>query len=173
MLVDQLVAAGHKRFVILSGPSDSYVGNQRVDGARARLAHHGLTAKEFAGRFDHESGADGLRQAMAMKPRPDALICANDLMAIGAVDAARDEFGLRIPDDLSIVGFDGVGPAAWPSYRLTTIRQPVRRMTDAAVTMLLERVANPDLPPETRSFSGSLIEGRSARLLKQASRVAA
>ena len=103
---------------------------------------------------------------MAMKKRPDALICANDLMAIGAIDTARDEFGLSIPDDLSIVGFDGVGPATWPSYRLTTIRQPVRRMTEAAVTMLLERIANPELPPEVRNFSGALIEGRSARLTR-------
>ena len=101
---------------------------------------------------------------MSKKPRPDALICANDLIAIDAIDAARDEFGLTISDDLSIVGFDGVGPATWPSYRLTTIRQPVRRMTDAAVTMLLERIANPKLPPEVCSFTGSFVEGRSARL---------
>ena len=164
LLVDRLVESGHKRFAILSGPSDSYVGNQRVDGALLRLSHHGFEAEVFPGRFDHESGADGLRAAMAMKERPDALICANDLMAIGAIDAARDEFQLSIPDDLSIVGFDGVGPAAWPSYRLTTIRQPVRRMAQAAVTMLLERIANPELPPEVRNFSGALIEGRSARL---------
>ena len=164
LLVDHLVAAGHRRFTVLSGPSDSYVGNQRVEGALNRLAHHGMKADVLPGRFDHESGAEGLREAMAKKVRPDALICANDLMAIGAIDAARDEFGLSIPGDLSVVGFDGVGPAAWPSYRLTTIRQPVRRMTEAAVTMLLERIANPDLPPEVRSFSGSLIEGRSARL---------
>lgn len=164
LLVDRLVAAGHKRFVILSGPADSYVGNQRVEGALARLDHHGFAAEQFSGRFDHESGAEGMRAAMALKERPDAVICANDLMAIGAMDAARDEFDLTIPDDLSIVGFDGVGPAAWPSYRLTTIRQPVRRMTEAAVTMLLERIANPELPPEVRSFSGALIEGRSARL---------
>jgi DNA-binding LacI/PurR family transcriptional regulator len=164
LLVDNLVAAGHRRFAILSGPQDSYVGNQRVEGALARLAHHGLNAEVLPGGFDHESGGAGLRAAMAMKKRPEALICANDLMAIGAIDTARDELGLSIPDDLSIVGFDGVGPAAWPSYRLTTIRQPVRRMTDAAVTMLLERIANPGLPPEVRSFSGALIEGRSARL---------
>lgn len=164
LLVDRLVDAGHKRFAILSGPQDSYVGNQRVEGALSRLAHHGLTAEVFPGRFDHDSGADGLRKAMALEHRPEALICANDLMAIGAMDAARDEFDLSIPRDLSIVGFDGVGPAEWPSYRLTTIRQPVRRMTEAAVTMLIERIANPDLPPEVRSFSGSLIEGRSARL---------
>jgi DNA-binding LacI/PurR family transcriptional regulator len=165
VLVDRLVAAGHHRFLILSGPADSYVGNQRVEGALARLQHHGLTADVVAGRFDHESGAEGLRDAMGRDPRPDALICANDLMAIGAMDAARDEYGLSIPEDLSIVGFDGVGPAAWPSYRLTTVRQPVRRMTDAAVSMLLERIANPKLPPEVRSFTGSLIEGRSARLV--------
>lgn len=164
LLVDRLVAAGHKRFAILSGPEDSYVSNQRVEGALTRLTHHGLKASVLSGRFDHESGVNALRQIMAMKSRPDALICANDLMAIGAIDAARDEFGLIVPDQLSIVGFDGVGPAAWPSYRLTTIRQPVRRMTDAAVTMLLERIANPQLPPEVRSFSGSLIEGSSARL---------
>ena len=125
LLVDRLVAAGHKRFAILSGPEDSYVSNQRVEGALARLSHHGLKALVLSGRFDHESGANALRQIMAMKSRPDALICANDLMAIGAIDAARDEFGLAIPDQLSIVGFDGVGPAAWPSYRVTTIRQPV------------------------------------------------
>ena len=164
LLVDQLVAAGHQRFMILSGPADSYVGNQRVEGALARLTHHGLSAEVLSGRFDHESGAEGLREAMSKKLRPDALICANDLMAIGAIDAARHEFSLSIPGDLSVVGFDGVGPAAWPSYRLTTIRQPVRRMTDAAVTMLLERIANPKLPPEVRSFTGQLIPGQSARL---------
>jgi DNA-binding LacI/PurR family transcriptional regulator len=164
LLVDRLVEAGHKRFAILSGPSDSYVGNQRVEGALLRLAHHGFEAEVFPGRFDHESGADGMRAAMTMKKRPDALICANDLMAIGAMDAARHEYQLSIPEDLSIVGFDGVGPAAWPSYCLTTIRQPVRRMTEAAVTMLLERIVNRELPPEVRNFSGTLIEGRSARL---------
>jgi DNA-binding LacI/PurR family transcriptional regulator len=163
LLVDHLVSAGHKRFAILSGPEDSYVSNQRVEGALTRLQHHGLSAEVVRGRFDHESGAEGLRQVMGRKLRPDALICANDLMAIGAIDAARDEFGLSIPNDLSVVGFDGVEPASWPSYRLTTVRQPVRRMTDAAVTMLLERIENPDLPPEIRSFTGSLIDGRSAR----------
>jgi DNA-binding LacI/PurR family transcriptional regulator len=164
LLVDRLVSAGHRRFTILSGPQDSYVGNQRVEGALARLSHHGLKAEVLVGRFDHESGAEGLRAALMQKQRPDALICANDLMAIGAMDAARNEYGLSIPDDLSIVGFDGVEPAAWPSYQLTTIRQPVRRMTEAAVTMLLERIANTKLPPEVRSFTGALIEGRSARL---------
>ncbi|WP_446325547.1 LacI family DNA-binding transcriptional regulator [Blastomonas sp. CACIA14H2] len=164
LLVDRLVEAGHRDFAIISGPDDSYVSNERVEGARARLEHHGLIAHIIPGQFDHDSGAAGARALLTADRRPDAIICANDLMAIGAIDTARDEFGLDIPADISIVGFDGVEPAAWPSYRLTTIRQPVRRMTDAAVTMLLERIENPALPPEVRSFTGALIKGHSARL---------
>lgn len=164
LLVDRLVKGGHRSFGIIAGPDDSFVGNQRVEGAALRLAEHGLTPRIVAGAFDHDSGAAGLRELMAGETRPEAVICANDLMAIGAIDAARHEFGLSLPKDLSVVGFDGVGPAAWPSYQVTTIRQPVRRMTEAAVTMLLERVEDPSLPHEVRSFAGNLIQGNSARL---------
>lgn len=164
LLVDRLVKAGHRSFGIIAGPEDSFVGNQRVAGAQARLAEHGLDARIVQGAFDHDSGASALRTLMEGPARPDAVICANDLMAIGAIDAARHELGLSLPGDLSIVGFDGVAPAAWPSYRLTTILQPVRRMTDAAVTMLLERVDDPSLPHEIRSFAGTLIGGSSARI---------
>jgi DNA-binding LacI/PurR family transcriptional regulator len=93
-----------------------------------------------------------------------AVICSNDIMAIGCMDAARYEFGLDIPSALSVVGFDGVAPSTWSSYRLTTIRQPVQRMAAAALSLLMERVANPRLPPEMRLLAGQLIEGTSARL---------
>ena len=163
LLVDRLVGAGHRDFGIVAGPADSFVGNQRVTGATARLADHGLVPRVVPGAFDHESGAAALRALVADR-QPDAVICANDLMALGAIDAARHDLDLTLPDDLSIVGFDGVGPAAWASYRLTTIRQPVRRMAAAAVTMLIERIETPALPPEVRSFAGALVEGTSARI---------
>lgn len=163
-LVDLLVDAGHREFGIIAGPEDSFVGNQRVEGARARLAERGLTARIVKGEFDHDSGVAALRELMGSATKPDAVICANDLMALGAIDAAREEFGLTLPQDLSIVGFDGVAPAAWPSYRLTTIRQPVRRMADAAVSMLMERVEDPTLPHEVVSFAGTLVAGGSARI---------
>ena len=96
--------------------------------------------------------------------RLDALICANDLMAIGAIDSARHAFGIEVPGDLSVVGFDGVGPAAWSAYQVATVRQPVGRMTEATVAMLIERMEEPTLPPERRLFAGQFIPGRSARL---------
>jgi DNA-binding LacI/PurR family transcriptional regulator len=165
MLVDRLLAAGHRRFGLIAGPEDNTVGRSRVEAARTRLEQAGLTPIVAGGAFDHDSGAQGFRRLMmASDAALDAVICANDLMAIGAIDAAREDFGLDVPRDVSVVGFDGVGPAAWASYRLTTVRQPVNRMTEAAVAMLLERVADPDLPPEVRTLTGTLIPGTSARL---------
>ena len=165
MLVDRLLAAGHRRFGLISGPEDNTVGRARVEAARARLQAAGLEPAVTGGAFDHASGEQGFRRLMTMSGDAlDAVICANDLMAIGAIDAARTVYDLDVPGDVSVVGFDGVGPAAWASYRLTTVRQPVSRMTEAAVQMLLERVADPDLPPEVRTFAGKLISGGSARL---------
>ena len=165
LLVDRLLAAGHRRFGIIGGPDDSYVGRQRVEGALSRLTEAGITPSMTSGTFDHDTGVTGLRRLMTMTDkRLDAVVCANDLMAIGAIDAAREVYGLDVPRDLSIVGFDGVAPAAWASYRVTTVVQPVERMTDAAVAMLMERVADPDLPPEVRTFAGKLQPGGSARI---------
>jgi DNA-binding LacI/PurR family transcriptional regulator len=165
--VDRLVAGGHSIFGIISGPTDSYVGQERVRAARERLHQLGKSALVVEGAFDYASGDQGLRRLMLMSDnRLEALICANDLMAIGAMDSARHAFGFKVPDRLSIVGFDGVGPASWLSYGVTTIRQPVRRMTEAAVTMLVERIEDPELPPEVRTFAGRLLEGQSAKLGK-------
>jgi DNA-binding LacI/PurR family transcriptional regulator len=94
----------------------------------------------------------------------DAIIAANDTMALGVMDAARLDFGLAIPDELSVVGFDGVGPGRWGSYCLTTVRQPVGRMAEAAVSMLMDRVEDPAMGPERRLFSGDLVRGSTARL---------
>lgn len=165
-LVSQLVDAGHRSFSIISGPEDSVVSMERTRGALTKLKELGVQdVTVVGGDYSYESGRSGLRMIVERQGRaPDAVICANDVMAIGCIDAARDQFGLDVPGDLSVVGFDGVGPAAWSSYRLTTVRQPVRRMTEAAVSMLLEHIENPDLPPEKREFSGIKVRGGSAKL---------
>ncbi len=164
-LVEALVEGEHKVFGIIAGPADSYVGEERVEAARRRLQQLGRDCLIVRGNFDYASGDAALKELMRMTDRKlDALICANDLMAIGAIDSARINFGIRVPSDLSVVGFDGVGPATWLAYQVTTIRQPVRRMTEAAVAMLLERIERPELSPEQRLFAGELLPGSSARL---------
>jgi DNA-binding LacI/PurR family transcriptional regulator len=165
-LVGALLDAGHQHFGIIAGPADSYVGEERVRAALECLAGSGKDEVPVVrGVFSYDTGRAGFRELMERTGgKLDAVICANDLMGIGAVDAARHDFGRDVPLDVSVVGFDGVGPATWESYKLTTIRQPVRRMTEAAVTMLMARIADPTNPPEKRLFSGELLSGASARL---------
>ena len=164
-LVGRLIETGHRHFGIIAGPEDSYVGEERRRAAAARVEAAGLPQPPVVrGDFSYQSGRDGLARLLTDAPGLDAVICANDLSAIGAIDAAREQWGLAIPDQLSIVGFDGSGPASWSSYRVTSIRQPVGRMTEAAVAMLAERMVDGAVPAERRLFAGELIEGRSARI---------
>lgn len=169
ILVSRLAAAGHKRFAIIGGPKDSVVGQERTKGARERIAELGLPEPLVVeGNYDYESGARGLRRIVHELGRaPNAIICGNDVMAIGCVDAARHELGLAVPLKLSVVGFDGVEPSTWLSYNLTTLRQPVQKMAQAAVDMLTSLISNPDATPEMRVFSAQFIEGGTSRLGKE------
>ncbi len=165
MLVERLIANGHKHYGIIAGPKDSYVGEERSGAALAMLAERGFADVPMVrGDFSYASGRAGLGELVRLAPKLDAVICASDLMAIGAMDEARIALDRAVPDTMSIVGFDGSGPATWESYRITTIRQPVGRMTAAAVAMLMERIEDRASPAEQRLFSGQLIEGASARL---------
>ena len=164
-LVLRLLAAGHRPFGVIAGPEDSYVGEVRRRSAIDTLAQAGAAAPAVVrGDYSYASGGAGLSELLALDPALDAVICASDQMAIGAIDKARIELGRKVPDDLSIVGFDGAGPARWLSYDVTSIRQPVRRMTEAAVEMLSGLIADPDVPAEQRLFAGQFIDGSSARL---------
>jgi DNA-binding LacI/PurR family transcriptional regulator len=165
LLVDKLLAAGHQSFGIIAGPEDSYVSEERLRAAQERLKASGIAEVPMArGDYSYESGGLAFRALMAERETYDAIICVNDLMAIGVMDMARDQYGLKVPEAMSVVGFDGVDPARWSSYRLSSIRQPVRRMADATITMLMERIEQPDLAPERRLFAGQLVVGASARL---------
>jgi DNA-binding LacI/PurR family transcriptional regulator len=163
-LVDLLVAGGSRRFLVLSGPTESDVANDRRNIAIQNLARHGFKDIPILyGDFSYQSGKDCFAEWMAEHDAPDAVICSNDSMAIGCIDEARGEHGLKIPEQISIVGFDGIHAAFWSGYELTTIRQPVNQMAKAAVSILMERVEHPDARPEKRVLSGSLIQGTSAR----------
>ncbi|WP_164847397.1 LacI family DNA-binding transcriptional regulator [Sphingobium algorifonticola] len=164
MLVDGMIAAGARAFGLIAGPGDSTVGEARVRAAVERLAQAGLRDVPVdRGDFSYQSGYDAALRLMKAAPL-DAIIAANDVMAIGAMDAVRIECSLAVPDRVSVVGFDGVAPARWASYRLTTVRQPVGRMTEAAVSMLMDRIEDASIGPERRLFSGDLLRGASARL---------
>ncbi len=163
LLIDRLVTLGHRRFGLVQGPQSNMVGRERARLVRAALGRHGLShLVEAEGDFTYDSGGAALQALMSETHwRPTAIISVNDMMALGAMDEARSVLELRIPDDLSVAGFDGIGVARFASYELTTIRQPIGRMCKAAVSLVRARIENPDQSNERRVFEGALIEGGS------------
>lgn len=164
MLASMLTNGGHRRFGIIGSPTDSLVGAERISGVMEVLRARGARAVEFVeGDYTHASGGPAIdRLFERMKPRPSAIIAANDAMAIGAIDRAV-QLGIRVPRDLSVVGFDGTQAATWPSYQLTTMRQPLARMADSTVDLLGNLLDEPTRSPETRLYAAELVPGRTAR----------
>lgn len=166
-LVDGLCAAGHKKLAIISGPEDSPVSRQRVSSAAERLAKAGIKPLDIViADFTYLGGREAMRKLAERKAIPDAVICANDMQAIGCMDEARYGLNLEVPKDISIVGFDGSAAGQWASYELVTVRQPTDLMVDAAIDMLVARMDDSRLIIEKRVFSGELVKGSSARLAK-------
>lgn len=166
MIIDRLVARDHRRFALVGGPPDSVVGTERIEGCIERLRSHGIRRVPVVqGDYTYRGGRAALGDLLkAAGQMPDAVICASDAMALGCIDAARFDRKIRVPEDLSVVGFDGVEPGTWASYDLATVRQPVQDMAAAGVELLMASVADPKRAPEKRVFSGTFVVGKSARL---------
>ena len=163
LLVEGLLAAGHCRFAIIAGPADSYITEvRRITAERTLAAAELQPVTVERGGFTYQCGWDAMHAIVAGGADIDAVVCGNDMLAIGAIDAAR-ALGRRVPADLSIVGFDGSEAGRWASHDVTTFAQAIPRMTEAAVQMLVEQIDNPNLPPERRQFEGRLILGSTAR----------
>src|SRR5206468_1720425 len=94
---------------------------------------------------DYGTGREAARRLLA-RGRIDGVFCVTDLLALGFLDAARAERGRRVPDDLSIIGFDDIPQAAWGAYRLTTFRQPVGELADAVLTAVRRRAKDSRVP---------------------------
>ena len=114
-----------------------------------------------AGHSDYAGGQEAARRLLAGGRPPEAVFCVNDLMAFGALDHLRGA-GLRVPDDVSVIGFDDVPMAGWASYRLTTLRQDPARIAREVVAILDRRNAEPDLPPMSVCFPGRPRRSRDA-----------
>lgn len=159
-----LAAGGHRRFAFVAGIENSSTSRDREHGFSGWLAGHGFDAPLRAvGHYNLDAAAAAARSLLGRPDRPDAIFCANDHMAIAVADVARHEFGLRIPGDLSLIGFDDTAPARWPSYSLTSFSQPLQPMVDATVAMVCEMIENPTAPTRQEVVRGELVVRGSAR----------
>lgn len=164
LVANLLLDAGHRHLAYVAGSEDASTNRDREKGFSDRLGERGQhTWLREQGHYTYESGYAALERLLARQEPLDAVFCANDIMALGALDCARDR-GLHIPNDLSIIGFDDIPQAAWSAYALTTIRQPVNRMIDATIAMLLARLEAPGTRPVLQLVPGVLVERGSVRL---------
>ena len=166
-LAEFLIAGGHSRIAHVAGWEGASTQRDREAGFVAGL---GAAAQSLFARgvsdFQFDQAKDVAREMFAGPDRPDAVFCANDHMAFAVMDVLRFELGLSVPGDVSVVGYDDVALSAWPSYDLTTVRQPAGQMAQAAIDILMDRLADPDTKPRRVALDGPLILRGSARIPK-------
>jgi LacI family xylobiose transport system transcriptional regulator len=146
-----LLDLGHRRIGVISGPGEWLFARERLEACRAAMATAGLEQDPQlvrTGQLAFDDGRTLGRQLLEQPDPPTALLCGNDLQAFGVYAAAR-QMGLRIPEDLSVIGFDGIEPTLWCDPPMTTVRQPFREMGAAAANILLTLIAG-HTPPDTR-----------------------
>ncbi|MGB3245345.1 MAG: LacI family DNA-binding transcriptional regulator [Sulfitobacter sp.] len=166
-LAEFLVAGGHRRIGYIAGWEGASTQIDREAGFTAGLMDAGLKlAAREAGNFHFETAKQAARDMFDCDQPPEAVFVANDHMAFAVMDVLRFELGIRIPLDVSVVGYDDVSLAAWPSFDLTTVRQPANRMVEETVDILMDRLDHSDMPPRRVKIDGPLIIRGSARIGK-------
>ena len=144
--MDALIELGHRRFAIVGGDRDtSDTGRLRFEGCLESCSEHGIDFdrdKDYIGvRFSYQDGYDATCLLLKNKREFTALFAAADVMAIGAIRALKDN-GLRVPEDVSVVGFDGLTLSSFLVPKLSTIEQSVRKMAVRSVEILLDCIEN-------------------------------
>lgn len=131
--------AGSQRLAVVSSTAGTPSLVARETAFVAAASEDGLIIPIIkAGPTGYAAGAEAARQLYARSGGPDGIFCVTDLLALGFMDAARHAFGLRIPQDVGIIGFDDIEQAGWESYGLTTFRQPVEEMVERIVQLLAQ-----------------------------------
>lgn len=162
-IVTHLIEHGYRRIAMIKGPAARTHASDREHGYRKALQDHGLPCYAelvTAGAFNENSGYTAMRHLLQQDPGPDAVFAASDQMAIGAM-AAIHESGLRVPEDIALVGFDDIETAQYLHPPLTTIHQDMLGQGQLAVRMLLARINGTESAVETQILPTALVIRRS------------
>jgi DNA-binding LacI/PurR family transcriptional regulator len=153
------LSLGHRCFACIAGPEVIQPGDNRLVGFKKALGEAGVLLDDsriLRGDFRSESAYRLALDILEWDTAPTAIFTFNDLMAFGAI-TALSERGIRVPEDVSVVGYDNIEQASYFNPRLTTVAQPHREMGEMAVAKLIERIADKNLPARTFHLSPCLV----------------
>ncbi len=157
--VQHLISLGHERIGFMTGLEDSDVGRNRYEGYKNGLARQGIEADQtlvFRGNYTFGSGCSGAEYFLSLEERPTAIVCANDSMALGTISSLH-KAGLKVPEDLSVVGFDDINIASQITPALTTIVVPVDQIAKLAFTMLKRLIDGKSLENKHIALEAQLV----------------
>ncbi len=165
LVADFLVRGGHRRIAFIAGDEDASTNRDREAGFYKGLAAHGITPWDrTVGGYEFERAAEAARSLFSGDEKPDAVFVANDHMAFAVMDVLREELGLRVPEDVSVVGFDDVPEASWKGYRLTTVTQRIPDMIEATMSILLEQIEHQTVTKRAAVVGVNMVVRGSARI---------
>ena len=160
-----LIDAGHRHIAHLAGWREALNGVDRKNGFLAAMEAARLEPVACVDcHFRRNVAMDETRRLFASATPPDALFVANDHMAFGVLEVLREELGVRVPEDVSVIGYDDALMARWKTFDLTTVRQPLNRMIEATATLLVNEIGDTERPPEKIEIPCELVIRGSARL---------
>ncbi|MGX9355343.1 LacI family DNA-binding transcriptional regulator [Roseobacteraceae bacterium S113] len=158
MAARALIAAGHRRIAMLAGPAAATSTQDRLAGfLRVASAEDGLTiTHSFARDYAFEAGRAEMRRLLSEGPPAQAYFCGDDVLTMGALSALRDA-GLRVPEDVALIGLNDMAMAQWESFALTTIHQPIPEIVEACMDLMEHLLETPDEPPRCHTFACHVI----------------
>jgi LacI family transcriptional regulator len=162
--VEHLAGHGYRRIATITGPQNMVAGLDRLNGYRAALEAAGLPYdpdRVREGDFSDSSGYAAMQALLSA--HPDAVFIASDAMATGALAALADA-GLRVPEDIALVGFDDIPTTCRTNPPLTTVRQPIQQVGQLAAELLIRRIQNPAEPPQSIVLPTQLVVRQSCGL---------
>jgi DNA-binding LacI/PurR family transcriptional regulator len=170
MAAETLIRHGYRRLAFLGGPATATSTEDRAAGFLEALADRpGITVSlSHARAYTFDAGRSEMARLLRSEPA-EAYFCGDDLLAIGAMSAIK-EAGLSVPGDIGLIGLNDMEIAGWQNIALTTIRQPVAEIIDAAIDLVVETIAEPDRRPKARLFPCRVIERSTLRPLPLSTR---
>jgi len=155
----ELVSRGYKSVAFLGGPASATSTQDRLEGFNEELKRHPEVklSRSFADAYSFDAGRVQMMQLLAQGNSAEAYFCGDDVLSIGALSAIKEK-GLRVPDDIGVIGLNDMQMSSWENINLTTIKQPINQIVSSSIELIVAMLDDPERFPVARLFPSTVIE---------------